>query len=70
MIKLAEEFSDYSWENNFGYGTKAHLEGLKNLALPRIIEKVLNPYTRYCRTKNIKNKRLIFYQKGLTLDSI
>ena len=29
MIKLAEKFSDYSWESNFGYGTKAHLEGLK-----------------------------------------
>ena len=29
MIKLSETFSNYSWENNFGYGTKAHLEGLR-----------------------------------------
>ena len=29
MIKLAEKFSNYSWERNFGYGTKAHLDGLK-----------------------------------------
>ena len=51
MIKLANKFSNYAWERNFGYGTKAHLEGLKNLELPRIIEKVLNPYTRYCLAK-------------------
>ena len=29
MIKLSEKFRNYSWEKNFGYGTKAHLEGLK-----------------------------------------
>ena len=29
MIKLSKEFSNYAWESNFGYGTKAHLEGLK-----------------------------------------
>ena len=29
MIKLSEKFSNYAWERNFGYGTKAHLEGLK-----------------------------------------
>ena len=29
MIKLSEEYSNYAWERNFGYGTKAHLEGLK-----------------------------------------
>ena len=33
MIKLAEEFSNYSWERNFGYGTKAHLEGLKKFGI-------------------------------------
>ena len=25
----SEKFKNYSWEKNFGYGTKAHLEGLK-----------------------------------------
>ncbi len=29
MIKLSEKYSNYAWEKNFGYGTKAHLEGLK-----------------------------------------
>ena len=29
MIKLSEKFSNYAWERNFGYGTKAHLTGLK-----------------------------------------
>ena len=33
MIKLSEEFSNYSWESNFGYGTKAHLEGLKKFGI-------------------------------------
>ena len=33
MIKLAEKFSDYAWESNFGYGTKAHLEGLKKFGI-------------------------------------
>ena len=33
MIKLADEFSNYAWESNFGYGTKAHLKGLKKFAI-------------------------------------
>ena len=33
MIKLSEKFSNYSWERNFGYGTKAHLEGLKKFGV-------------------------------------
>ena len=31
MIKLSKKFSNYAWDRNFGYGTKAHFEGLKNL---------------------------------------
>ncbi len=33
MIKLSEKFSHYAWERNFGYGTKAHLEGLKRFGI-------------------------------------
>ena len=33
MIKLAREFSDYAWESNFGYGTKAHLAGLEKFGV-------------------------------------
>ena len=33
MIKLSEEYSNYAWERNFGYGTKAHLKGLKKFGV-------------------------------------
>ena len=33
MIKLSEKFSNYAWERNFGYGTKAHLQGLKKFGI-------------------------------------
>ncbi|MFT7523909.1 MAG: ribonuclease HII [Candidatus Paceibacteria bacterium] len=31
MTALASEFPGYGWENNAGYGTKQHLEGLSRL---------------------------------------
>ncbi len=33
MIKLARKYSKYSWETNFGYGTKSHLIGLKKFGI-------------------------------------
>ena len=33
MIKLSKNFSNYAWESNFGYGTKAHLKGLKKFGI-------------------------------------
>ena len=33
MIKLSEKFQNYAWERNFGYGTKAHMEGLKKYGI-------------------------------------
>jgi ribonuclease HII len=33
MIKLSKKFQNYSWERNFGYGTKAHMEGLKKFGI-------------------------------------
>ena len=33
MINLAKKFSNYAWERNFGYGTKAHLEGIKKFGV-------------------------------------
>ena len=33
MIKLSEKFNYYAWEKNFGYGTKAHLKGLKKFGI-------------------------------------
>jgi len=29
MVALAQQFPGYGWETNMGYGTKAHLEGLR-----------------------------------------
>ena len=43
MIKLAQEFSDYAWESNFGYGTKAHLEGLKKFGITSHHRKSFKP---------------------------
>jgi ribonuclease HII len=33
MIKLSKKFKNYAWERNFGYGTKAHLKGLKRFGI-------------------------------------
>ena len=43
MIKLSEKFSNYSWEKNFGYGTKAHLEGLKKFGVTAHHRKSFKP---------------------------
>ncbi len=33
MQNLSQEFSDYSWDKNVGYGTKKHLEVIKKIGL-------------------------------------
>ena len=33
MIKLSQKFTKYAWEKNFGYGTKAHLEGIRKFGI-------------------------------------
>ena len=33
MIRLSERFKNYAWERNLGYGTKAHMEGLKKFGI-------------------------------------
>ena len=33
MIRLSTKFSNYAWESNFGYGTKAHLYGLAKFGI-------------------------------------
>ena len=33
MIKLSRKFSNYAWERNFGYGTKTHLQSLKEFGV-------------------------------------
>ncbi len=43
MIKLSEEFSNYAWEKNFGYGTKDHLKGLKKYGITTHHRKSFKP---------------------------
>ena len=43
MIKLSQELSNYAWESNFGYGTKAHLEGLKKFGITSHHRKSFKP---------------------------
>ena len=43
MIKLSEKFSNYAWESNFGYGTKAHLKGLKKFGITSHHRKSFKP---------------------------
>ena len=33
MIRLSKKFKNYAWERNFGYGTKAHIDGLKKFGV-------------------------------------
>ncbi len=43
MIRLSEKFSNYSWERNFGYGTKAHLQSLKKFGVTEHHRKGFKP---------------------------
>ena len=43
MINLSKKFSNYAWEKNFGYGTKAHLEGLKKFGITSHHRKSFKP---------------------------
>ena len=33
MIKAAEQFPEYAWERNKGYGTKQHIEAIKKYGI-------------------------------------
>ncbi len=43
MIKLSEKFTHYAWERNFGYGTKAHMAGLKKFGITSHHRKSFKP---------------------------
>ena len=43
MIRLSEKYSNYAWESNFGYGTKAHLDGLKKFGITSHHRKSFKP---------------------------
>ena len=35
MIKLSKKYTNYSWESNYGYPTKAHKDGIKKYGLTK-----------------------------------
>ena len=43
MVKLSKSFPIYDWENNMGYGTKKHLEGLKSKGISKHHRKSFKP---------------------------
>ena len=43
MIKMSKKFNHYSWNKNFGYGTREHLRGLKKYGLTSIHRKNFRP---------------------------
>ncbi len=43
MANLANEFPHYAWQNNAGYGTKAHQEGLAKFGITRHHRKSFKP---------------------------
>ena len=43
MIKLGKKFPKYGWNNNFGYGTMEHLNGLKKYGITKHHRKKFGP---------------------------
>ena len=43
MIKLAKKYPKYSWNKNFGYGTAAHIRGLKKYGVTKHHRKKFKP---------------------------
>ena len=43
MIKLAKKYPKYNWHKNFGYGTAAHLRGLKKHGITKHHRKKFKP---------------------------
>ena len=43
MIRMSKKFKNYSWNKNFGYGTKQHMLGLKKYGLTTMHRKNFNP---------------------------
>jgi ribonuclease HII len=43
MIKLSKKYPKYFWHQNFGYGTKSHLSGLKKYGITKHHRKKFKP---------------------------
>ena len=47
ITKLSKKFKNYSWETNFGYGTKKHLKALKKFGITKHHRKTFLPISNY-----------------------
>ncbi|MBW6416161.1 ribonuclease HII [Celeribacter sp. PS-C1] len=43
MVDLAQQYPGYAWEKNAGYGTKAHLEGLRDFGVTPLHRRSFKP---------------------------
>ena len=43
MIQMSKKFKNYSWNKNFGYGTKEHIMGLKKYGITAMHRKNFKP---------------------------
>ena len=43
MMKLSKKYKNYAWERNFGYGTKAHFDGLKKFGVTKHHRQAFKP---------------------------
>ena len=43
ISKLSEKYNGYSWNTNFGYGTKKHRDALKKLGITKHHRKTYEP---------------------------
>ena len=43
ITKLSEEFSQYGWDKNSGYGTKEHLKAIKKFGITKYHRKTFSP---------------------------
>ncbi len=46
ITSLGKKFKDYKWGKNFGYGTKQHLEAIKNLGITIHHRKTFSPINK------------------------
>ena len=46
IISLSKNYKGYTWENNFGYGTKKHLKAIKKLGITKHHRKTFSPISK------------------------
>jgi len=47
ITKLSKKFKNYSWDTNFGYGTKEHLKALKKFGITKHHRKTFSPIINF-----------------------